>query len=101
MDATAIRSIALNIREAVATRDPAELRVEYNEFAERFPKLFDVCCNPDFKLDHLDMMLNTMKGLLDQKLDGDAANEFVFCKLKAQYVDHIEELLVKEQESKK
>ena len=91
MDAATIKTIAVDIRASVDRGIPHDTLKKANaDFAERFPKLFDACCNSNFDLNHLDFMLQTMKGLLDKKIDPDIANEQVYGRLKEQYIDPIE-----------
>lgn len=101
MDSETIKSVALNLRSSAQDGVTlATLKSTHVEFSERFPKLFNACCDVNFNLDHLDFMLKTMQSMNDNKIDDDAANVVVFDRLKQQYFAPIEEQMKKAEAEK-
>ena len=89
MDKTEIKKVVNELRELSLTSDPFGLREKYKEFYELYPRLFEVSMTPSFKLDYLDMMLDTMQRIKDNSTTQDAADEIVYSTLKEKYVDPV------------
>ena len=91
MDVKDIRSTVIEIRKRIDGGSEKEaLKNEHVEFFVKYPKLFDVSCNKDFPLQHLEFMLDMTKSISDKTLDEDKANENVFNRLKDDYLAHVD-----------
>jgi hypothetical protein len=80
---------AVDDTKLLMTRGEELLRAheEYREFAVKYPTLFRVSCDENFPLDHLDFMLQTMRGIYDKSITDEGAKESVYTRLNKQYVD--------------
>lgn len=74
-------------KNAISGKKRAELMTEYNEFYEKYPKVFEACLRPDFDFSMLEFMLASREKIRTQKQDVNAVDADVIGHLKEFYVN--------------
>jgi hypothetical protein len=87
METDIIKTTCIEIKEKVADGQSREVIQEvYADFAEKYPKLFEACLNPDFPLDFLEYMLQMKHVVTSSNMSIDDADKVVYGKLQEKYV---------------
>lgn len=89
MDPDEILKVA-NVIKRSKIQDKAEVfKREYQEFAEKYPILFDMCCDPETEIDKLEYMIEMLKKIQGNKMTQHVASTKVGQRLFDAYVEPV------------
>lgn len=78
-----------SIRALAEKKNVDDLRNEFIEFVDKYPKLFNAAVDVTFPMSFLEMMLVQLEALNKKEIDLDAADKQVYGELQKTYIDPI------------
>jgi len=87
MSADSIRDQVNVIRSMASIHTESKLRTMYNDFLDKYPKLFAAAIDPTFPLTFLDQMLQQMESLNKNEIKLDDADKIIYGDLQKKFID--------------
>ena len=98
MNPDTILKISKEIRNSKHPNKKLHFKIAHKEFATTYPLLFDMCCDDESDIKHLDYMTGMLQNIQDNKTSAEVASVDVGQKM----FDHfVKPLVDKEKEDKK